>query len=86
MITIVTTTGMLHQQPASVQVIAVNVLSLFVPRAMCLTHAFAVEALSCRAGYGSQLRIGVARPVASGLDAHTWVELDGWPVIGCSRM
>ena len=53
-----------------------------VPRANCLTQAFAAEVLLRRYGHEARLRIGVAKGVSDGLLAHAWVESEGNVVIG----
>ena len=61
---------------------AVERASRIVPRASCLTQALATQVLLARAGYPSQLRIGVARGARQDLEAHAWVESGGRLVIG----
>ena len=60
---------------------AVDVASRRVPRASCLTQALALQSLLARAGYPSELRIGVAKDGAA-LEAHAWLESGGRIVIG----
>jgi hypothetical protein len=61
---------------------AVTAVSRRVPYATCLTQALATQVLLARAGYGSELRIGVARENRHDLLAHAWVEVGGQTLIG----
>lgn len=61
---------------------AVKAVSRYVPNATCLTQALTVQFLLSRAGYPSQVRIGVAHGEESGFEAHAWVECRGAVVIG----
>jgi hypothetical protein len=61
---------------------AVEVTSRHVPAATCLTQALATQVLLARWGYGSTLRIGVARETGQALKAHAWVERNGEVLIG----
>src|SRR5206468_10115484 len=48
-------------QPAEKLIKAVEITARYVPLASCLTQAFAARILLGRAGYQSQLRIGILR-------------------------
>ena len=61
---------------------AVCVASHFVPRATCLVRALAAHRLLAKHGHVSDLRIGVAKSVATGFTAHAWVESGGTILIG----
>jgi hypothetical protein len=58
--------------------------SRLMPKASCLAHAVAGEALLRRMGYPAALHIGVARGTNAPLEAHAWVECLGTVVIGGS--
>jgi hypothetical protein len=74
--------------PASVDrlVWAVTVASRYVPKATCLTQALAAQVLLARQGYPAQLRVGVARGGAGGIEAHAWLESRDKVVIGGSEL
>jgi hypothetical protein len=55
-----------------------------VPGATCLTQAFAGQVLLARAGYNSQMRIGVAEDAKGEFIAHAWLISDGRVVVGGS--
>lgn len=55
-----------------------------VPGATCLTKAFAAQLLLARAGYRSQMRIGVAKDATGQFIAHAWLISDGRVVVGGS--
>ena len=61
---------------------AVTVASRRVPKATCLTQALALQSLLTRAGYESDLRIGVATSDAGRFEAHAWLESEGRILIG----
>jgi hypothetical protein len=60
---------------------AVRKASRLVPRATCLTRAFALDRLLCGAGYQSSVQIGVAKEPRGRFVAHAWVEHDGQPLL-----
>jgi hypothetical protein len=60
---------------------AVETTSRRIPSATCLTQSLALQFLLMRAGQSSALRIGVARSVARGFQAHAWVEWNGQTLI-----
>ena len=60
---------------------AVRVTCKFVFNATCLTQAIAAKILLSNYGYGSNLRIGVARDNKR-LKGHAWLEKDGRVIIG----
>jgi hypothetical protein len=61
---------------------AVRAAGRRIPRSTCLVEALAVQLLFARYGYGSKLRIGVARDASRKFVAHAWVEVDGRIVVG----
>ena len=48
----------------------------------CLAQALAMQVLTARRGHPACLRIGVVQGKVGQLEAHTWVESDGWIVLG----
>lgn len=64
---------------------AVGVASRRVTGGTCLTQALVGSVLLARAGYPSDLRIGVRRDPAGGFEAHAWLERDGEIVLGQTR-
>jgi hypothetical protein len=66
---------------------AVTAAGRYVPGATkCLVHALAVQVLLKRRGIPADLRIGVVKDEAKGLQAHAWVESRGVVVVGESGM
>ena len=61
---------------------AVRAASRMVPGATCLTQALAGQILLSRAGYDSELRIGVCRHAEHGFEAHAWLEHRGEILLG----
>ena len=61
---------------------AVRSSSRYVPRASCLTQAFAVAILLRRRGQHSQLKIGVNKDANEKFTAHAWIEINGQIIIG----
>ena len=61
---------------------AVALVSRWVPKATCLTQAFAAQILLTRQGYPASLRIGVAKGEGGQFEAHAWVETQGRVVLG----
>ena len=61
---------------------AISVAKTFVPKGNCLPQALAAESLLGQSGYPVELRIGVAKRVDGGLEAHAWVESAGRLVVG----
>jgi hypothetical protein len=55
-----------------------------VPGVTCLTQAFAAQLLLARAGYRSQMRIGVAKDEQGQFIAHAWLISNGRVVVGGS--
>ncbi|MFO0982779.1 MAG: lasso peptide biosynthesis B2 protein [Planctomycetota bacterium] len=53
-----------------------------IPFATCLPQALAAQWLLARAGYRSELKLGIAPGAGRPVDAHAWLELDGEVVIG----
>ena len=64
---------------------AVEATSRRVPGATCLTQALALQILLGRRGQASELRLGVSRGDAPGLQAHAWLESEGQVVIGAAE-
>jgi hypothetical protein len=61
---------------------AIATASRFVPKATCLTQAMAAKILFGIYGYGSLLKIGVARGDDGRMRAHAWLESQGRAVVG----
>ena len=61
---------------------AVRRASRLVPGATCLTPALAGRILLGRAGHPRELRVGAAKSLASGFEAHAWLEHRGQGVLG----
>src|SRR5512144_2141944 len=61
---------------------AVSEVGAVVPSATCLTRALAAEWLLNRLGQPSDLRFGVAKSEAGGIEAHAWLESAGTIVVG----
>ena len=55
-----------------------------VPGATCLTQAFAAQLMLARAGYRSQMRIGVAKDERDRFIAHAWLIINDRVVVGGS--
>jgi hypothetical protein len=56
--------------------------SRWVPGARCLTRALAGQVMLGRRGLPADLRLGVARTAAGGVEAHAWLERAGGVVVG----
>jgi len=65
---------------------AVAQAARLVPRATCLAQALTLQTLLARAGYPSQLHIGVGKTADGALQAHAWVKSQGQVLIGGSGM
>ena len=63
---------------------AVTHSAKIIPRASCLTKAFAAQYLLARAGYQSEMRVGVARDAEGRFLAHAWLIRDGRVLMGGS--
>lgn len=61
---------------------AVEVAGRYIPRATCLPQALSAQALLKRAGFQTDLCIGVAREGESKLKGHAWLESRGRVIIG----
>lgn len=62
---------------------AVKAASPYVPRATCLTQAFAAHVLLGNYGWDNHhLSIGVAKGTDGRLQAHAWIEHDGSILVG----
>jgi hypothetical protein len=61
---------------------AVGSSSRLVPRASCLTQALAAEFMLARAGFRSQIRVGVAIHEEGKFVAHAWLVREGRVVMG----
>lgn len=75
---------MRHSEPLQVHDIAraVRAASRLIPGASCLTQALAGRILLSRAGYGSELCIGVCKRPERGFEAHAWLEHGGEILLG----
>lgn len=62
---------------------AIDISSRWMPgEVKCLARALTAEVLIRRRGYSPDLRIGVAKDENNHLEAHAWLELQGYVVIG----
>jgi hypothetical protein len=61
---------------------SIDVAARRIPRATCLTQAFAAALLLAANGHEPVLRVGVAKNDDGSLRAHAWVESDGRTVLG----
>ena len=61
---------------------AIGAAARRVPRATCLTQAFAAAVLFAANGHAATLRVGVAKEDNGRLRAHAWVESGGATVLG----
>ncbi|MBD2596836.1 lasso peptide biosynthesis B2 protein [Nostoc spongiaeforme FACHB-130] len=62
---------------------AINVSTRYTPGgAKCLARALTCQVLMTRYGYKPELRIGVVKSEAGNLEAHAWIETQGYVVIG----
>jgi hypothetical protein len=64
---------------------AVSAASKRVPGASCLTQSLALHYLLSRAGYNSQIRIGVGKEPNATFCAHAWVEYEGEPLLSTAH-
>lgn len=64
---------------------AIGAASRRVPRATCLTQAFAASVMLAANGHEGTLRVGVAKDDDGRLRAHAWIEHDGQTVLGDPR-
>jgi len=73
-----------NSEPLQAREIAwgVRAASRLIPGATCLTQALAGRILLGRAGYGSELRIGVCKHAERGFEAHAWLEHGGETLLG----
>ena len=62
---------------------AVQNMSIYVPRATCLTKAITGQIIFSKYNYHSKLKIGVKKN--NYFEAHAWLEIDGKPVLGKSE-
>lgn len=62
---------------------AVQNMSIYVPKATCLTRAITAQIILSRNNYPSKLRIGVIKH--DGFKAHAWLEIDDEVVLGNSE-
>jgi hypothetical protein len=63
---------------------AVSNSARIIPRASCLTQALAAQFLLARAGYQSQMRVGVAMDREGQFIAHAWLIGEGSILMGGS--
>ena len=71
---------------ASQLIWAVNRTAAFLPFITCMPQAIAAQSLFALYGYRAAIRIGVAPPVDSRLQAHAWLEYRGEAVLGASEL
>ena len=64
---------------------AIGAASRRVPRATCLTQAFAAALMLAANGHEATLRVGVAKDDDGRLRAHAWIESNGETILGDSR-
>ena len=63
---------------------SVNMASIYVPRATCLTRAITGQILLYRHNYPSKLKIGVIKEEE--FEAHAWLEIEDKIVLGESEL
>ncbi len=62
---------------------ATNVVTRYMPGgAKCLARALTTQVLMNWHGYKPEFRIGVAKASAGNLEAHAWIEYQGFVIIG----
>ncbi len=61
---------------------AVNASTRYVPGVKCLARALTTQVLMNQYGQSPELRIGVAKGETGKLEAHAWIEYQGWVVMG----
>jgi Transglutaminase-like superfamily len=62
---------------------ATNVVTRYMPGgAKCLARALTTQVLMNWHGYKPEFRIGVAKAEAGNLEAHAWIEYQGFVIIG----
>jgi hypothetical protein len=64
---------------------AVATVSRYVPRATCLTQAFAGTIILAAHDHDATLRLGVAKDDDGKLRAHAWIECEGRAILGETR-
>jgi hypothetical protein len=75
-----------QEHPVQRIVWAISAASRRVPRATCLTQAFAGTLLLAANGYAATPRLGVAKEADGRLRAHAWVECGGETILGDARI
>ncbi len=63
---------------------AVEVMSIYTPRATCLTRALAAQILLARYHYSSNIKIGVSKNEGE-FEAHAWLEANDRIILGESE-
>jgi len=64
---------------------AVEAVARRIPGASCLTRALALRRLLARAGYASQVVVGVAGGAGREFESHAWLECGGETLIGAAE-
>lgn len=64
---------------------AIKVMSIYTPRATCLTRAIAAQILLARYNYSSSIKIGVSKDEGE-FEAHAWLEADEGIILGESEI
>jgi hypothetical protein len=65
---------------------AIESAARHVPRATCLVQALAARSMLRRAGYASELHIGVLKGPERDFDAHAWLQCENRVVVGGSEL
>jgi hypothetical protein len=63
---------------------AIRVMSIYTPKATCLTRAIAAQILLARYNYSSTIKIGVFKNEEE-FEAHAWLEAEGGTILGESE-
>ncbi len=61
---------------------AIEIMSHYIPHADCLPQALSARVMLARRGQPSQIRVGVIKNEHGQLNAHAWVQIEDWVVIG----
>lgn len=64
---------------------AVEIMSIYTPRATCLTRALSAQILLARYNYSSNIKIGVSKNDGE-FEAHAWLEADNKIILGESEI
>jgi hypothetical protein len=65
---------------------SVNSASRLLPFISCMPQAIVAQRLLASHGYSAAMRVGVAPPGNSELQAHAWLEYQGAAVLGASQL